>query len=226
MSKEPVNLHCINPALGPLTNSLSVRAAVGPALHSNPPRQQVASEPFACRVTGQHRASQRHQSATTTPADPDAALRTWLRAYAKDHPRRGSRPAYHVARGEGRQVDHKKIQRLWRDEGLRAPSQRPVARWSRRPPPVLRQPSQATTAPLPVTDRRPNPRVQPTRQPAGRTRPRTRALTPPRTQAVAGASSPSDSQVPSIDEVEGTFCRSFGYRFSSRESTSFGVGLA
>jgi len=75
-------------------------------------------------VTGQHRASQRHQSATTTPADPKAALRAWLRAYAKDHPRRGFRPAYHDARGEGWQVNHKKIQRLWREEGLRVPQRR------------------------------------------------------------------------------------------------------
>ena len=59
-----------------------------------------------------------------TPADPDAALRVWLRAYAKDHPRRGFRPAYHDARGEGWMVNHKKIQRLWREEGLRVPQRR------------------------------------------------------------------------------------------------------
>jgi putative transposase len=82
------------------------------------------SERFACRVTGQHRASQRHQPATTTPADPDAALRAWLRAYARSHPRRGFRPAYHDARGEGWNVNHKKIQRLWREEGLRVPQRR------------------------------------------------------------------------------------------------------
>ena len=77
------------------------------------------SERFACRVTGQHRTTQRHEPAAATPADPDAGLRTWLRQYAKDHPRRGFRPAYHDARGEGWVVDHKKIQRLWREEGLR-----------------------------------------------------------------------------------------------------------
>jgi hypothetical protein len=32
------------------------------------------SERFACRVTGQHRTTQRHQPASSTPADPDAAL--------------------------------------------------------------------------------------------------------------------------------------------------------
>jgi transposase InsO family protein len=82
------------------------------------------SERFACRVTGQHRATQRHQPVASTPADPDAALRAWLRAYAKHHPRRGFRPAYHDARGEGWNANHKKIQRLWREEGLRVPQRR------------------------------------------------------------------------------------------------------
>jgi len=82
------------------------------------------SERFACRVTGQHRATQRHESVAVTLADPDAALRAWLRGYAKGHPRRGFRPAYHDARGEGWVVNHKKIQRLWRDEGLRVPQRR------------------------------------------------------------------------------------------------------
>ena len=82
------------------------------------------SERFACRVTGQHRATQRHKPASTTPEDPDAALRAWLRDYAKDHPRRGFRAAYHDARAEGWIVNHKKIQRLWREEGLRVPQRR------------------------------------------------------------------------------------------------------
>jgi transposase InsO family protein len=82
------------------------------------------SERFACRVTGQHRTTQRHEPASATPADPDAALRAWLRGYAKDHPRRGFRPAYHDARGEGWDINHKKVQRLWREEGLRVPQRR------------------------------------------------------------------------------------------------------
>src|SRR5699024_11239937 len=32
--------------------------------------------------------------------------------------------AYHDARGQGWHVNHKKIQRLWRDEGLRVPQRR------------------------------------------------------------------------------------------------------
>jgi putative transposase len=82
------------------------------------------SERFACRVTGQHRATQRHRRASAMPEDPDAALRAWLRTYAKDHPRRGFRPAHYDARAEGWIVNHKKIQRLWRDEGLRVPQRK------------------------------------------------------------------------------------------------------
>jgi hypothetical protein len=81
------------------------------------------SERFACLVTGQNRRTQRHQPAASTPADPDAELRRWLRQYAKDHPRSGLRRAYHDARGERWTVNHK-IQRLWREEGLRVPQRR------------------------------------------------------------------------------------------------------
>jgi putative transposase len=82
------------------------------------------SERFACRVTGQNRTTQRRPPAATTAAGPDAALRAWLRAWAKSHPRRGFRSACHDARGEGWAVNHKKIQRLWREEGLRVPQRR------------------------------------------------------------------------------------------------------
>lgn len=36
----------------------------------------------------------------------------------------GFRRAYHAARGEGWVVNHKKVQRLWREEGLRVPQRR------------------------------------------------------------------------------------------------------
>ena len=82
-------------------------------------RTLKVSERFACRVVGQHRSTQRHTPASQTVEDPDAALRAWLREYAGKHPRWGHRRAYHDARGEGWTVNHKKIQRLWREEGLR-----------------------------------------------------------------------------------------------------------
>jgi len=75
------------------------------------------SERFGCRVAGQQRATQRHEPASATPEDPDAALRAWLRACAKDHSRRGFRPAYHDARAEGWAVNQKKVQRLGAKKG-------------------------------------------------------------------------------------------------------------
>jgi putative transposase len=87
-------------------------------------RVMGVSERFACRVTGQNRTTQRRLPSPTTPQDPDAALRAWLRAWAKDHPRRGFRSAYHDSRAEGWTINHKRIQRLWREEGLRVPQRR------------------------------------------------------------------------------------------------------
>ncbi|QDW16533.1 IS3 family transposase [Micrococcus sp. KBS0714] len=82
------------------------------------------SERMACRLVGLSRSAYRRPLKGDTVADPDRALREWLRAWAKDHPRYGYRRAYHDARAEGWVVNHKKIQRLWRDEGLRVPQRR------------------------------------------------------------------------------------------------------
>ena len=82
------------------------------------------SERFACRVIGQHRSTQRHRPRSQTPTDPDAALREWLRQWAHNHPRWGFRRAYHAARAEGWYVNHKRLQRLWREEGLWVPQRR------------------------------------------------------------------------------------------------------
>tara|TARA_R100001126_G_C4847035_1_gene159998 strand:+ start:291 stop:1109 length:819 start_codon:yes stop_codon:yes gene_type:complete len=82
------------------------------------------SERMACRLAGLSRSAYRRTLKADIVADPDAALREWLRTYAKKHPRWGYRRAYHDARGEGWVVNHKKIQRLWREEGLRVPQRR------------------------------------------------------------------------------------------------------
>ena len=87
-------------------------------------RTLTVSERFACRVTGQNQTTQRRPPAAATPADPDVGLRAWLRDWAKNHPQRGFRPAYHDARAGGWDVNHKKLQQLWRDEGLRVPQRR------------------------------------------------------------------------------------------------------
>jgi len=82
------------------------------------------SQRFACRATGQARSTQRTTARDQTPADPDAELRAWLRGFAKTHPRQGHRRAYHEVRAEGWAVNHKRVQRLWREEGLRVPQRR------------------------------------------------------------------------------------------------------
>ncbi|MBS9536996.1 IS3 family transposase [Micrococcus luteus] len=87
-------------------------------------RKLRVSERMACRLVGLSRSAYRRPLKGDTVADPDRALREWLRAWAKDHPRYGYRRAYHDARAEGWVVNHKKIQRLWRDEGLRVPQRR------------------------------------------------------------------------------------------------------
>ncbi|WNB89366.1 IS3 family transposase [Glutamicibacter protophormiae] len=87
-------------------------------------RTLQVSERMACRLAGLSRSAYRRPLKGDTTADPDRALRDWLRGYAKKHPRWGYHRAYHDARGEGWAVNHKKIQRLWREEGLRVPQRR------------------------------------------------------------------------------------------------------
>lgn len=76
------------------------------------------SERWACRVVGQHRSTQRHEP--TTAAD-DAALRAELRKFSVKRPRWGYRRAHHHLRQLGWEVNRKRVQRLWREEGLRVP---------------------------------------------------------------------------------------------------------
>ena len=53
-----------------------------------------------------------------TPADPDAEMRAWLRAYAARHPCHGFRRAWAALRYDEHREVNKKIHRLWREEGL------------------------------------------------------------------------------------------------------------
>jgi transposase InsO family protein len=79
------------------------------------------SQRLACRIVGQQRSTQRHQS--IEPAR-DRALREELRRLSRDHPRWGYRRAHAQLRGQGWRVNRKAIQRLWREEGLRVPARR------------------------------------------------------------------------------------------------------
>ena len=77
------------------------------------------SERRACRLAGQHRSTQRFVA--KAPSDDEQALRAFLRSFARERPRWGWRRAAKQARREGRVVNDKRIQRLWREEGLRVP---------------------------------------------------------------------------------------------------------
>ena len=79
------------------------------------------SERRACRVTSQHRSTQRRVAARDRGDD---ALRTELHAFSRGHPRWGYRRAWATLREEGWTVNCKRVQRLWREEGLRVPAKR------------------------------------------------------------------------------------------------------
>ena len=79
-------------------------------------------------MAGQHRSTQRHQPAG--PADEDTRLRAWLRDFAARRPRWGRKRAHAELRKQGWRVNHKRVRRLWREEGLRVP------RSSRKRPPT------------------------------------------------------------------------------------------
>ena len=74
------------------------------------------SERRACRITGQHRSTQRREP---TRGRGDDGLRQELRSFARDHVRWGYRRAWARLRTTGWMVNRKKVQRLWREEGLR-----------------------------------------------------------------------------------------------------------
>jgi putative transposase len=77
------------------------------------------SERLACKAVGLTRSTYRRLPIGQTPADPDAEMRAWLRAYATKHPCHGFRRAWAALRyDQGREVNKKKIHRLWREEGL------------------------------------------------------------------------------------------------------------
>ncbi len=79
------------------------------------------SQRRACRIVHQHRSTQRYRAKVT---DPDRDLRAELRSFAEAHPRWGYRRAHAILRRRGWVVNPKKVQRLWRAEGLRVPPKR------------------------------------------------------------------------------------------------------
>jgi len=77
-------------------------------------RTAAISERRACRLLGVHRSLVRYESVRP----PEAELRTRLKALAEQHPSWGSPRLTWLLRREGRGVNHKKVERLYREEGL------------------------------------------------------------------------------------------------------------
>jgi putative transposase len=79
------------------------------------------SERRACRIVGQHRST--HRRAGLRAGD-DNALRARLREISRERPRWGYRRAHALLLEEGWALNRKRVQRLWREEGLRVPRRR------------------------------------------------------------------------------------------------------
>ncbi len=86
---------------------------------------EAVSERRACRVLGQSRSTQRRKP--YVPDDEPRLVQDMVRL-ATQYGRYGYRRITTMLRGEGWQVNHKRIERLWRREGLRGPQKQPKRR--------------------------------------------------------------------------------------------------
>lgn len=76
------------------------------------------SERKACDLVGLRRSV--HRSPPQS-GERDRTLKSRLRELSRQYPRYGYRRIYGVLKEQGYRVNHKKIQRLWREEGLKVP---------------------------------------------------------------------------------------------------------
>ncbi len=74
------------------------------------------SERRACRALGQPRSSQRYAARA---APRNEALVERMHMLAQKHPRYGYRRIHALLRREGWRINRKRVQRLWRAEGLK-----------------------------------------------------------------------------------------------------------
>jgi len=81
-----------------------------------------AYERQVCRVVGQHRSTQRHPGKIIDIAE--TKLRHRLREITAEHIRWGRRMACRLLRRERWTVNHKRVQRLWQEDGLQRPTPR------------------------------------------------------------------------------------------------------
>jgi len=80
------------------------------------------SERFACKVLDQHRSTQRKPPGA---ADDEAALTAAIIDWARQHGRYGYRRVTALLRAEGWHCNHKRVERIWRREGLKVPARQP-----------------------------------------------------------------------------------------------------
>ncbi|MPS71357.1 MAG: IS3 family transposase [Novosphingobium sp.] len=80
------------------------------------------SERRVCRVLGQHRSTQRK---TPRGADDEAALTEDIIALARQYGRYGYRRVTALLRDAGWHVNRKRVERIWRREGLKVPQKQP-----------------------------------------------------------------------------------------------------
>ncbi len=80
------------------------------------------SERFACRILGQHRSTQRKIAKTP---DDEAALTADIVELATRYGRYGYRRIRALLREAGWVVNFKRVERIWRREGLKVPHKQP-----------------------------------------------------------------------------------------------------
>ena len=80
------------------------------------------SERRACRVIGQPRATQRYDKSV---ADDEEILRAEIVRLASEYGRYGYRRVTAMLRNQGWLVNHKRVERIWHQEGLKVPQKQP-----------------------------------------------------------------------------------------------------
>lgn len=80
------------------------------------------SERRVCQVIGQPRSTQRYQQ--TQAGDEDALTRSII-GYASEYGRYGYRRITALLQADGWWVNHKRVERIWRREGLQVPQKQP-----------------------------------------------------------------------------------------------------
>jgi len=82
----------------------------------------MVSERRACRVLGQPRSTQRYR---TNAVEGEEALTARVVALASRYGRYGYRRITALLWQEGWRVNHKRVERIWRQEGLKVPARQP-----------------------------------------------------------------------------------------------------